>query len=72
MDVKNCQNDDSFFVFEEILYEVMLYWLRDEWFADKIDKPYQLLSSKIVSMEPSVYMYRFLQGSNQREFHPGN
>ncbi|KAJ3127615.1 hypothetical protein HK098_006054 [Nowakowskiella sp. JEL0407] len=34
VDEKLCRNDDTFFVFEDILRDVMLYWSRDPWICD--------------------------------------
>ncbi|KAI8919069.1 hypothetical protein DFJ77DRAFT_261663 [Powellomyces hirtus] len=30
-DARQCRNDDAFFVFEDVLKEMMLFWIRDEW-----------------------------------------
>ncbi|KAJ3196696.1 hypothetical protein HK101_008035 [Irineochytrium annulatum] len=30
-DVKRCQNDDTYFVFEDIVRDIMIIWSRDEW-----------------------------------------
>ncbi|KAJ3174899.1 hypothetical protein HDU87_006565 [Geranomyces variabilis] len=30
-DARQCANDDAFFVFEDVLKEMMLFWIRDEW-----------------------------------------
>ena len=35
-DVKQIQNDDSYFIFEDILSKVMYYWTRDHWLIPKI------------------------------------
>ncbi|ORX54272.1 hypothetical protein BCR36DRAFT_283197 [Piromyces finnis] len=35
-DVKQIQNDDSYFIFEDILSKVMYYWARDRWLIPKI------------------------------------
>lgn len=34
-DVKQIQNDDSYFIFEDILSKVMYYWTRDTWLIPK-------------------------------------
>jgi len=35
-DVKQIQNDDSYFIFEDILSQVMYYWTRDNWLIPKV------------------------------------
>jgi len=35
-DVKQIQNDDSYFIFEDVLSKVMYYWTRDYWLIPKI------------------------------------
>ncbi|OUM66474.1 hypothetical protein PIROE2DRAFT_6312 [Piromyces sp. E2] len=35
-DVKQIQNDDSYFIFEDILSKVMYYWTRDHWLIPKV------------------------------------
>ncbi|KAJ3164599.1 hypothetical protein HDU88_005246 [Geranomyces variabilis] len=30
-DARQCANDDALFVFEDVLKEMMLFWIRDEW-----------------------------------------
>lgn len=32
---KNCQSDDQYFVFEDKLKDILLYWSRDTWFRDR-------------------------------------
>ncbi|TPX60503.1 hypothetical protein SpCBS45565_g07476 [Spizellomyces sp. 'palustris'] len=33
IDARQCRNDDCYFVFEDIISDVMSYWVRDEWIA---------------------------------------
>jgi hypothetical protein len=35
-DVRKVQNDDNYFVFEEIIRDVLLMWSRDEWIYENI------------------------------------
>lgn len=35
-EVRKCQEDDTYFVFEEIIRDVLLLWGRDEWIKSKI------------------------------------
>lgn len=35
-DVKLCQGDDAFFVFEDVLAGIMAMWSRDDWIAKNI------------------------------------
>ena len=53
-DVKHCQNDDNYFVFEELLNSIMLFWSRDEWFADKLDSVNQLGVHRINSISTDL------------------
>jgi hypothetical protein len=36
LESKHCQNDDQYFVFEDIVRDVLLYWSRDEWIPTKL------------------------------------
>ncbi|KAI9101131.1 hypothetical protein DFS34DRAFT_648017 [Phlyctochytrium arcticum] len=36
VDARQCRNEDSYFVFEDLLRNVMMYWIRDEWIARRI------------------------------------
>ncbi|KAI8806687.1 hypothetical protein BJ742DRAFT_773940 [Cladochytrium replicatum] len=41
-DVRQCQSDDSYFVFEDILKDVILFWSRDPWIAGKVKPAYNI------------------------------
>ena len=34
VDAKHSQNDDGYFVFEEMVTDIMLLWSRDEWIKE--------------------------------------
>ena len=37
MESKHCQNDDNYFVFEDLIRTVLLYWSRDVWIKDQLN-----------------------------------
>ena len=36
LDAKHSQNDDSYFVFEEVIRDMLLLWTRDTWITEKL------------------------------------
>ena len=38
IDSKHCQQDDHYFVFEEVVRDVLLYWSRDDWIPTQLEK----------------------------------
>jgi hypothetical protein len=38
LESKHCQNDDHYFVFEETIRDVLLYWSRDDWVSNRLSK----------------------------------
>jgi hypothetical protein len=38
VDVKHCQNDEAYFVFEEILNKIILFWSRDAWYMNRVNQ----------------------------------
>lgn len=40
VDAKHAQHDDGYFVFEEMIRDVLLYWSRDDWIKDNIRLDY--------------------------------
>ncbi len=38
LDAKHAQNDDAYFVFEEVICEVVLLWSRDTWITKQLQK----------------------------------
>ena len=61
MDVKHAQNDDAYFVFEDTLKEVMMFWSRDEWLVDKVSQPFDLMQSHRSRRDGSVKLEKGMQ-----------
>ncbi|KAJ3148321.1 hypothetical protein HDU86_007503 [Geranomyces michiganensis] len=59
-DARQCANDDAFFVFEDVLKEMMLFWIRDEWIDARLcpallpTPPSSLPSAPVASLSSSL------------------
>ncbi|KAJ3217959.1 hypothetical protein HDU67_006987 [Dinochytrium kinnereticum] len=53
-DSRQCQDDDSFFVFEDIIRDVMILWSRDNWIQRRLSDSNQFLGNYSVPMEESI------------------
>lgn len=55
VDSKHCQNHDNYFVFEDILCEILLYWSRDTWIPNNIDPPLSSLNDHTEKLNDEIY-----------------